>query len=279
MSIKRRRTVPTVVANVAAFMLSLSSTSTNDIAANAFVAIDTTQSFSSIARPQQVKQLYGASSTNEEVKLTIASVTDENMKVHLYPEDNRPVLVDAFAPFCGPCKLLDKVLRKAQPNYLNKVDFCRWNVNDKDNTVELKRMFMDSGHTLNKLPSLILFREGKPVAVRPGFANEYQLDNWLETELPDVLERTFDEDGIKMIPLPLPELSMIKNDKKHVITKVESLATAMDDQEDDEVKCNDPEECWAMVETHIWSNRTVVPAMDGILLPSRTREHHYQGSP
>ena len=273
MSIKRRRAVSTVVANVAAFMLSLSSTSTNDIAATAFVAIDTTQSFSSIAR----LQLYDASSTNEEVKLTIASVTDENMKVHLYPEDNRPVLVDAFAPFCGPCKLLDKVLRKVQPNYLNKVDFCRWNVNDKDNTVELKRMFMDSGHTLNKLPSLILFREGKPVAVRPGFANEYQLDNWLETELPDVLERTFDEDGIKMIPLP--ELSMIQNNKKHVITKVESHATAMDDQEDNEVKCNDPEECWAMVETHFWSNRTVVPAMDGILLPSRTREHHYQGSP
>jgi hypothetical protein len=59
------------------------------------------------------------------------------------------------------------------------------------------------GFTLNKLPSLIIYRDGKPVAVRPGFANEFQLDDWLETTLPDVLERTFDENGMKIEPVPV----------------------------------------------------------------------------
>jgi len=105
-----------------------------------------------------------------------------------------------FRPWCGPCKLLDKVLKKAQPRYLGKVDFCRWNVNDKENTAEIKSHFIDAGYTLNKLPSLIIYRNGEPIAVRPGFANEFQLDDWLETSLPDVLERTFDENGLKIEP-------------------------------------------------------------------------------
>lgn len=73
-------------------------------------------------------------------------------------------------------------------------------MNDKEGTSEIKSHFIEKGFTLTKLPSLILYREGIPVAVRPGFANEFQLDDWLETTLPDVLERTFDENGLKMEP-------------------------------------------------------------------------------
>jgi len=144
-----------------------------------------------------------ASPLNGDKKLIIELVDDTNRETLLNPPDKRPVLVDAFAPFCGPCKLLDKVLKKAQPNYLGRVDFCRWNVSDKESTSELKTMFIEKGYTLTKLPSLIVFREGEPVAVRPGFANEFQLDDWLERTLPDVLERTFDENGIKMVPSPV----------------------------------------------------------------------------
>jgi len=135
-------------------------------------------------------------------KLVIEFLTDHNRDALLRPsvDPSRPILVDAFAPWCGPCKLLDKVLKKAQPRYIGKVDFVRWNVNDAENTALIKSHFIEKGYTLNKLPSLILYREGEPVAVRPGFANEFQLDDWLELALPDVLERTFDENGVKIEP-------------------------------------------------------------------------------
>lgn len=273
-------------------------------------------SFSSISRPQaaavkpyiSTKLFASADEDVPEKKLTIETITDENSSVLLYPsaDPSRPVLLDAFAPWCGPCKLLDKVLKKAQPNYLDRVDFCRWNVNDKESTVELKQLFLDSGFTITKLPSLIVFREGKPVAVRPGFANEFQLDDWLEKTLPDVLERTFDEHGVKMVPLPenmmipkkeevstdvkvakkeepaasaaelpLPEKTMVENEKKKAAEpkKLEAVTQVViegqkDKGEDDD--CNDPEECWKRLEKTVWQNRTVTPAMDGILLPSRT---------
>ncbi len=87
-------------------------------------------------------------------KLVIEFLTDHNRDALLRPsvDPSRPILVDAFAwvclsrisfndfflsahnddseltmsrPWCGPCKLLDKVLKKAQPRYIGKVDFVR----------------------------------------------------------------------------------------------------------------------------------------------------------
>ena len=150
----------------------------------------------------------------------------------------------------------------------------RWNVNDKENTAELKKIFLESGNTLSKLPSLILFRDGQPTEVRPGFANEYQLDFWLEENLPDVLERTFDENGIKMVAMPkieedltavLPERQMLadsKIPKEEMLDEEESPASFSSVA--DRVECDDEEECLEFLEKMVWENRTVVPAFQGI---------------
>ncbi|KAL9179811.1 hypothetical protein ACHAXT_007781 [Thalassiosira profunda] len=265
----------------------------------AFTATDTTSiRFSSITianpRARVSTMLLAAESTPEQKKSPMDLITDENRHELLHPpaDPDRPVLVDAFAPWCGPCKILDKVLRKAQPRYADKVNFIRWNVNDKEGTAELKTLFLDGGYTLTKLPSLIVFREGKPVAVRPGLANEFQLDDFLEKTLPDVLERTFDEDGVKL--LPLPEQMMLQqeeeakkkaameskpvdglNKKEDLIAEMaKAIAPAIEEaleEEDQDIKCNDPQECLELLfEQTMWENRTVVPAMDGVLLPART---------
>ena len=178
------------------------------------------------------------------------------------------------------------MLQKAQPRYANKVDFCRWNVNDKNNTAQIKAHFIENGYTLSKLPSLIVYRDRVPIAVRPGLANDFQLDDWLETTLPDVLERTFDENGIKMDPKhievqqdddkqsiadkcvfsPLDFKSTISTDKLRVLAK----QSVQDDQEWEVATiCDDEIRCWELVEETLgWENRTVTPAASG--LPKRT---------
>mmetsp|Transcript_23974 Transcript_23974/g.40827 ORF Transcript_23974/g.40827 Transcript_23974/m.40827 type:complete len:286 (-) Transcript_23974:240-1097(-) len=272
----KRRSRPRVLV-AAAVVLGGAGTMTS---VSAFISTSVvTTPFSSVSsRTHHLSKLFG-SSTNEddgvhEKKLTIETVTDDNMDTLLNPSSNLPVLVDAFAPWCGPCKLLDKVLRKAQPRYLDKVEFVRWNVNDKENTVELKKMFLESGNTLSKLPSLILFREGQPIAVRPGFANDFQLDFWLEESLPDVLEKTFDENGLKMVAMPkieedltavLPERKMLadsKIPKEEMLDEEESPVSSSSDQ--DRIECNDEEACLEFLEKMVWENRTVVPAFQGI---------------
>ena len=274
---KKRRSLPHVL--VAVLILGAAGAMTS---VSAFIS-------TSVVHAQPLSKCFG-SSTNDNggdaKKLSIETVTDDNMDSLLNPASKLPVLVDAFAPWCGPCKLLDKVLRKAQPRYLNNVDFVRWNVNDKENTVELKKIFLESGNTLSKLPSLILFQGGQPTAVRPGFANEFQLDFWLEESLPDVLERTFDENGLKMVAMPkieedlssvLPELKMAvsKLPKEEMLDEEESSVSSSSDtitsEQDDQdvIECDDEQECLEFLERTVWENRTVVPAFQGITASSR----------
>mmetsp|Transcript_5776 Transcript_5776/g.11274 ORF Transcript_5776/g.11274 Transcript_5776/m.11274 type:complete len:324 (-) Transcript_5776:432-1403(-) len=304
-----------------AMVAALTMASTN-VSTTAFTTITTTPlSFSStttIVRPRAM-QLASSSSTttklfakenndNEEKKLSIETIDDTNRHTLLHPptSPSRPVLVDAMAPWCGPCKLLDKILKKSQPRYLDRVDFVRWNVNDKENTVELKELFLESEFTLTKLPSLLVFKDGKCIAMRAGMANEFQLDKFLEDSLPE-LEKTFDEDGLKMVPLPLPEQSMVvgkvKEDSRakeeDILRQMSNLSFKTEEEEDEttsssatavvttvqqeidkvikdesvtieEGDCIDPVECWERVEKTFWQNRTVVPAMDGIMMPSRS---------
>ena len=163
-------------------------------------------------------------------------------------------------------------------------------------------MFIEKAYTLTKLPSLIVFREGEPVEVRPGFANEFQLDDWLERTLPDVLERTFDENGIKMVPSPVGMMDTAgDNDTTttEILTQVKASTVSVSfpsplglkarfvterlrvtssqrpshkvNTEVLEDDCMDEEECFARLEeTFGWQNRTVVPASEGILMPRKS---------
>lgn len=193
----------------------------------------------------------------------IVSVTDENIDDILCGP--RPVLVDAFAPWCGPCKLLIKVLRKLQPSYDGRVDFVRWNVDDKSNT-RLKRLFVDSGYTLTKLPSLVVFRDGKPIAARDGFANEYQIDSFLERSLPDYLPRTFDDDGVKISAPVVEEISPALDEMAGATRTIIEVQEKKPGYQLDTVAVAMSTRTRSMrAERILWQNRTVLPAMEGIL--------------
>ena len=160
------------------------------------------------------------------------------------------------------------------------MDFVRWNVDDKSNT-RLKRLFVDSGYTLTKLPSLIVFRDGKPIAVRDGFANEYQIDSFLERSLPDYLPRTFDDNGLKIsapvveekIPPALDKMAgatrtiaegSIQEEKPGSLlnTVVEAMGTRTRSMRAVTTSTR------SMRAEHVlWQNRTVTSAMEGILFP------------
>ena len=160
------------------------------------------------------------------------------------------------------------------------MDFVRWNVDDKSNT-RLKRLFVDSGYTLTKLPSLIVFRDGKPIAVRDGFANEYQIDSFLERSLPDYLPRTFDDNGLKIsapvveekIPPTLDKMAgatrtiaegSIQEQKPGSLlnTVVEAMGTRTRSMRAVTTSTR------SMRAEHVlWQNRTVTSAMEGILFP------------
>lgn len=245
------------------------------------------RSFSSLAASPRFENL------NDENSSTLLNPDPLSSSDNFDADAGRPVLVDACAPFCGPCKLLDKVLRKSHSKYESNIDFVRWNMNDKEGTKKFRKFLLDEGYAFTKLPTLVLFRNGMPMAMRMGFANENQLDKFLEDSLPDVLEKTFDENGLKMTE-PFMEYfedsatdDNATNEEKEKKAPVTATAPGheavvnIDDLQMDEVvtvieerlldesvdgvetACVTEETCMDMVEQS-WEERTVTPAMDGI---------------
>jgi len=75
-----------------------------------------------------------------------------------------PVVVDFYAPWCGPCKMLSPVLEKLASEFNGKVKFVKVNVDD---AAELANAYNITG-----VPTLILFKGGKVADVSVGFSTE-----------------------------------------------------------------------------------------------------------
>jgi len=78
-----------------------------------------------------------------------------------------PVLVDFWAPWCGPCRLVGPVLDKISSEYTTKLTFSKLNVDDSQ---EIAAKFDVRG-----IPCMIIFRNGKELDRIIGAYSEQQL--------------------------------------------------------------------------------------------------------
>ncbi|MCK8828239.1 thioredoxin [Natroniella acetigena] len=75
-----------------------------------------------------------------------------------------PVLVDFWAPWCGPCKAVAPVLDEIANEYQNKVKVVKVNVDDNQNLAQ--------EYQVTSIPNIIFFKEGEQVEQQVGFASK-----------------------------------------------------------------------------------------------------------
>jgi thioredoxin 2 len=86
-----------------------------------------------------------------------------------------PVLVDLWAPWCGPCRMVSPALERLASDYAGRVKLVKIDV---DRAPEIASRFAVQG-----IPTLLVTKGGHPVARQTGAAGEPQLRAWLEHAL------------------------------------------------------------------------------------------------
>ena len=68
-------------------------------------------------------------------------------------KNNLPVLVDFWAPWCGPCRIVGPALEKLSSEYINKLKFTKLNVDDNQEIAVQ--------HDVRGIPCMIVFKSGR----------------------------------------------------------------------------------------------------------------------
>ena len=78
-----------------------------------------------------------------------------------------PVLLDFWAPWCGPCKMIAPILDDLAVEFASKVKIVKINIDDNQAT--------PAQFGVRSIPTLLLFKDGKPVATQVGALPKNQL--------------------------------------------------------------------------------------------------------
>ena len=82
----------------------------------------------------------------------VTEVSDQSFEAEVIKSD-KPTLVDLWAPWCGPCRMVAPVIEKLDGDYAGKVKFCKINVDDNPRT--------SAKYGVMSIPTLLLFKNGQ----------------------------------------------------------------------------------------------------------------------
>lgn len=98
-------------------------------------------------------------------------VTDSSFQADVLDSDV-PVVVDFWAEWCGPCKMIGPSLEELSEEYGDKVKIVKLNVDENSN--------IPAQMGIRGIPALFLFKDGEVVANKTGAAPKAALKSWID---------------------------------------------------------------------------------------------------
>lgn len=104
----------------------------------------------------------------------IHAVTDENFEEEVLNSD-QPVLVDYWAEWCGPCKMIAPILEEIAAEYGDKIKIAKLNIDENQNT--------PPKYGIRGIPTLMIFKDGNVEAQKVGAVSKSQLAAFIDSTI------------------------------------------------------------------------------------------------
>ncbi len=102
------------------------------------------------------------------------AVSDDTFEAEVL-KASEPVVVDFWAEWCGPCRMIAPALEEISNELAGKVKIVKVNVDENPRIA--------AQYGIRGIPTLLLFKGGQPVAQKVGAAPRSQIQQWLESNL------------------------------------------------------------------------------------------------
>lgn len=108
--------------------------------------------------------------------MPVTEINSQNFDAEvLIPSKESPVLIDFWAPWCGPCKMISPIVEELSNEYGEKVKFVKINTDESPETA--------TKYGIMSIPTLIIFRDGEPVERIIGFTQKNNLKKKIDEQL------------------------------------------------------------------------------------------------
>ena len=102
------------------------------------------------------------------------NVTDENFDVEVLKSD-KPILVDFWAEWCGPCKQIGPTLEEISDEMSNEIIVAKHNIDNEPNT--------PTKYGVRGIPTMLLFKSGELKATKVGATTKSNIVSWIKENI------------------------------------------------------------------------------------------------